>query len=334
MIPIENSDEVVRALWEAFGVTEFEAIRPLTAGLSKALVFRIVVRGRPYVLRIVVKRGGAAGPGQGDQRYHFACMRVAAEAGIAPRLRYASVEDGISIADFVERGPFPRTTALALVPATLQRLHAGPPFPSSRTVNYLDTMNGFVEKLQAAAILPETEAAEIFDLYAQVKDAYRRVDSDMVPSHNDLKPENILFDGERVWLVDWEAAFTNDRYLDLAVAANFVVTNAAEEEAYLRTYFGEPAGRYRQARFHLMGQFLHMFYAAFLMTVGATGKPIELNAKAPDFRNFHDRIWAGEVSLGSAEAKLQYARVHVNQFLQNAREARFHDALRIVSIGR
>ena len=112
------------------------------------------------------------------------------------------------------------------------------------------------------------------------------------------------------------------------------MTDCAEEEAYLHTYFGVPAGQYRQARFYLMGQLLHMFYAAFLVVLGATGKPIELNAKGPDFRNFHDRIWAGDVSLGTVDAKLQYARIHVNQFLQNAREARFHDALRIVSVGR
>ena len=61
----------------------------------------------------------------------------------------------------------------------------------------------------------------------------------MVPSHDDLKPENILFDGHRVWLVDWEAAFLNDRYFDLAIVANFVVTNDAEERAYLQEYFGQ-----------------------------------------------------------------------------------------------
>jgi thiamine kinase-like enzyme len=42
-----------------------------------------------------------------------------------------------------------------------------------------------------------------------------------------LKPENILFDGHRVWLLDWKAALVNDRYFDLAIAANFVVTNVA-----------------------------------------------------------------------------------------------------------
>src|SRR5262249_9159598 len=62
-------------------------------------------------------------------------------------------------------------------------------------------------------------------------------DPDMVSSHNDLfKPDNILFDGQRVWLVDWEAAFRNDRYADLAVVANLVVANEAEERVYLREY--------------------------------------------------------------------------------------------------
>jgi thiamine kinase-like enzyme len=59
--------------------------------------------------------------------------------------------------------------------------------------------------------------------------------------------------------VDWEAAFLNDRYSDLAVMANFVVTNDAEEELYLQTYFGEEAGEYRLARFYLMRQVVHMF---------------------------------------------------------------------------
>ena len=334
MIPEEQNEAVVHALWDAFGVTEFEDIRTLAGGLSRAHVFRIVVRGSHYLLRLIPDIDAAVGPGQGDQKTHFACMRVAAEAGIAPRVRYASTEDGISITDFVEARPFPRTKALALLPGTLQTLHSLPPFPPPGVGNYLDAMDRLARKLQAAEILAESESAELFDLYAQVTDVYPRDDSDMVPSHNDLRPENILFDGDRVWLVDWEAAFKNDRYVDLAVVANFVVTNAAEEENYLRSYFGEPAGEYRRARFYLMSQLLHMFYATLLMALGAKGKSIEPVANVPDFRDFHDRIWAGKVNLADEETKLQYARVHVNQFLQNTREARFQDALRIVSTGR
>jgi thiamine kinase-like enzyme len=150
-------------------------------------------------------------------------------------------------------------------------------------------------------------------------------------SENDLKPENVLFDGARVWLVDWEAAFLNDRYFDLAVVANFVVTNVAEEEAFLRAYFGEVAGEYRQARFYLMRQIAHMAYAMVFMRLGSGGKAIEPNAKAPGFRDFHNRIWVGEVSLVTDEAKLRYGTVHMNQILHNMRTVRFQNALRIVS---
>ena len=55
----------------------------------------------------------------------------------------------------------------------------------------------------------------------------------MVSCHNDLKPDNILFDGERAWLVDWEAAFLNNRYTELSVVANFLITNDNEEKDYL-----------------------------------------------------------------------------------------------------
>jgi len=164
-----------------------------------------------------------------------------------------------------------------------------------------------------------------------VAKVYPRNEAELVSSHNDLKPENVLFDGERVWLVDWEASFLNDRYADLSVVANFMVTREAEEEAYLRSYFGKAAGDYRLARFYLMRQVLHMFYAMVFVLIGSSGKPIEANAKAPEFRGFHDAIWAGGVSLASPERKLEYGRVHRNQALQNMRTIRVQDALRIVS---
>lgn len=333
MIPEAKNEAVARALREAFGIPEFEDIRKLTGGLSKALVFRIVLRGSPYLLRVIMSTGDTVGPGQGDQTRHFACMKLAAEAGIAPRVWYTNTEDGISITDFVEAQPFPRTKALALLPETLRKLHALPPWPLPRAVNYLEGMDKMVRKLQAAGILPESEAAELFELYTSVADVYPRDNTDMIPSHNDLRPENILFDGDRAWLVDWEAAFLNDRYLDLVVVANFVVTSAAEEEIFLATYFGEGAGEYRRARFYLMSQLLHMFYPAFIMLFSCKGQVIGSVANAPGFRDFHARLRAGDINLANDETKLQYAKVHMNQLLQNGRTARFQEALRIVASG-
>ena len=103
-------------------------------------------------------------------------------------------------------------------------------------------VDGFIQRFQAANILPKGESEELFARYARVFAVYPHHDPDMVSSHNDLfKPDNILFDGHRVWLVDWEAAFPNDRYADLAVVANLVVTNNAEERVYLQEFFGRTA---------------------------------------------------------------------------------------------
>ncbi len=113
MIPEAKKDAVARALRETFGVSEFEDIRSLTAGLSSALVCRIVVRGCPYLLRVMTSNSSVPGPGQGDPTNQFANMRKGAEAGIAPRVWYTSVEDRVSITDFVEARPLPLNEALA-----------------------------------------------------------------------------------------------------------------------------------------------------------------------------------------------------------------------------
>ncbi len=150
------------------------------------------------------------------------------------------------------------------MPATLRSLHSLPPF--SKAMNY-ETLGGFIRKFKDSNIMPAVETEEVFVRHAEVAEIYPRHQPDMVSSHSapDLKPENILLDGHQVWVVDWEAAFLNDRYFDLAVVANFVVTNDAEEQIYLREYFGQPPGEYQLARFFLMRQIMHMFYAAIFL---------------------------------------------------------------------
>jgi hypothetical protein len=277
-------------------------------------------------------------------------MEAAAAAGLAPRVRYTSVADRIAITNFVEAVPLRVTDALVRMPATLRTLHALQPFPTR--AHHLNTscmfllnkgpaLDGFIPMFHAANILPKEESEELFTLYEQVAAVYPRDDADMVPSHNDLKPENILFDGQRIVLVDWEAAFLNDRYSDLAVVANFVVTNDAEERAYLEEYFGQPPDEYQLARFFLMRQVSHMFYTMGYLLLGSgwrpatwiidSGAPANPSENAPEFRDFHRRIWAGEVDLGSNQMRTVYGRVHWEQLLQNVRQARFNEALRIVA---
>ena len=325
---------MTRGLREAFGVTAFEDIRMLTRGHSSSLVFRIVVRGSPFLLKIIMRTD--------DPTRHFACMKAAAEAGLAPRVWYTSIPDQVSITGFVEAVPFPVTDALVRMPAALRTLHALPPFPG--VPNHLNTscmflinkgtaVDGFIQRFQAANILPQGESEELFARYAQLAAVYPHHDPDMVSSHNDLfKPDNILFDGHRVWLVDWEAAFLNDRYAELAVVANLVVTNDAEERVYLQEYFGQPPDPYQLARFFLMQQVAHIFYAMGFLLLGSSGEPVNLERERTRLQRLSSALLGGRGPPGGQpDAKIAYGRAHWQQLLQNVRQARFNEAVRIVS---
>ncbi|WP_437730499.1 phosphotransferase [Sorangium sp. So ce1335] len=327
MIPDARQPAVARALRGAFGVDEPEDIRRLTGGLSSALVFRIVVKGHPYLLRVITRHDALS-----DSTRQFGCMKIAAEAGIAPRIVYMSADDRLSISDFVEAKPMPGDAARRIA-GVIRRLHALPSFP--RMENYLDTIDGYVRRFQAARLLPDKATDDIVRGHDRLAKVYPRDDADLVASHNDLTPENILFDGDRVWLVDWEGAFLNDRYADLAVAASFFVRNEADEEVYLRAYFGEPAGEYRRARFYLMRQAVHVFYATYFMLLAtASSRPFDPEMTAPDFKAFHLRLASGETSLATDEGKLKYAKVHLSQALRGMQAPRFDESIaRVASRG-
>lgn len=324
MIPENKQIAVINALNAAFGVNSYESIQAISIGLSNALTFRIVIKNKPYLMKIA-RTDELSAPAN-----YFEYMKTAAEAGIAPRVWYLSTQDKISITDFIESKPFPINKAKEIMPKLLGRLHKLPPF--HKAVNYFDSMDRVVQRFQGAKFLPDSLTDEILKNYTRIKNVYPCHFEDLVSSHNDLKPENFIFDGEHAWLVDWEAAFLNDRYLDLAVVANFVVDNDDDELKYLQNYFGEAPNQYIQARFFLMQQLLHIFYMSIFILYASKSVPIKIddNMKT-NFRDFHKCMWEGEIDLSNDENKLQYALVHMNQFLCNINTKRFEDSLHIIS---
>ncbi|HVX51687.1 MAG TPA: phosphotransferase [Chitinophagaceae bacterium] len=323
MMPENKQEAVTRALQTAFSVTEFDSIEQLTAGLSTALIYKILVKGNYYLLRIITRTDAIA-----DPEHQYVCMKPAAEAGLAPRTVYYSREDRIIITDFIQAVPFPLDVARQKMPVALKRLHALPGFP--KRMMYLDSMNEFMQKFKAVGIVPQETIDTVFTAYDRITAVYPRNADGYVSCHNDVKAENILYDGESVWLVDWEAGFLNDRYLDLCMIANFVIRNEMDEKHFLETYFDGPVSEYEYARFYLFSQMLHMFYFSFLLLTAAGGKPVDVNIPRPGFREFHEGMWNGEISLAPEEAKLQYAWVHYDRLIKNLESERLTQALQVV----
>jgi len=83
-----DNPAVLRALDQTFHLTTIDHAEPLPAGLSTDLIYRITVKGSPYILRIMTRIDERMDPAR-----IFACMRAASGAGIAPPLRYSSPED-------------------------------------------------------------------------------------------------------------------------------------------------------------------------------------------------------------------------------------------------
>lgn len=323
MIPENKQTAVINALQTAFGVNSYEDITAISTGLSNALTVRIVVKNKPYLMK-VARTDELSAPAD-----YYTYMKAGAEAGIAPQVWYLSTQDNISITDFIEAKPFPINKAKEIMPKLISKLHKLPPF--HKAVNYFDSMDGIVQRLLAAKFLPYNLADEILKNYTRIKNVYPCHSEDLVSSHNDLKPENYIFDGENAWLVDWEAAFLNDRYLDLAVVANFVVNNDEDEFQYLQNYFGEAPEHYIKARFFLMQQLLHVYYMSIFILYASRSVPIRVDNIKTNFRDFHKRMWEGEIDLSNDENKLQYGLVHMEQFLSNIKTERFENSLHIIS---
>jgi len=55
MIPENKQVAVKKALQNAFDINEFDDIQKLMKGLSSALIFKIIVRGNPYLLRVITR---------------------------------------------------------------------------------------------------------------------------------------------------------------------------------------------------------------------------------------------------------------------------------------
>ena len=132
--------------------------------------------------------------------------------------------------------------------------------------------------------------------------------------------------------MDWEGAFLNDPYLDLAVVKNFIVKNESEETEFLRNYFDALVGDYQYAKLYVMSQLLHVYYFVTFLLFGAKDGPVNLDGvRKNEFRDFNDRIWDGKIDLSDSEAKLEYALVHMEALLRNGGTSRFKDCLKILA---
>jgi thiamine kinase-like enzyme len=292
-------------------------VRPVTGGVSGAAVFLIEAGGRRFVLRIE----GPASPLRNPHQY--VSMRLAAEAGIAPRIHYLDADDRVVMMDFIEDRPleaYPggRQGLAQAIGAMLKELQALPLFLPF--MDYPDV----VERLWSHVCKTGLFAAGVLDAasqrLAEIRKAYPLDAEKYVSSHNDILPRNVLFDGKRLWLVDWENAYRNDPLVDLATVLDNFAPSPELEEALLAASLGQAPDRHLRDRLALMRSLTRLFYAGVLFSASASApqsKP-DADLSAPTASEFERAIRDARLKAETAETSHVLGKMFLASFLSGA----------------
>ena len=176
--------------------------------------FHIDVAGQSYFGRVSPDI-----PRHGISRIdEAACIRLAADAGLAPDVTYAS--NGIVITRAVEGQPLRsdaiRATTLARIARLLANVHEIQPPREIRLFHPIEVCRDYLDQLRTHDIVVRNRRQ-----FEAILDAAPQLDSDCL-IHGDAFYENFIDDGQRLWLIDWEYAGRGDPAVDLAfVAMNF-----------------------------------------------------------------------------------------------------------------
>ncbi|ADG10729.1 aminoglycoside phosphotransferase [Caulobacter segnis] len=317
---------VRKALRGAFATEALDGWTPLSGGLSGARLWRIRVGGIAYLLRVETGRDALR-----DPRRAYRCQALAAQACLAPRVRYADPDDGVMITDFVENRSLAldyngtRADLVVELAQAVRALHALEAFPS--LTDYLDALDGLVGRaVRGGAVAFEALAGPL-----EAWDRLRAVCANLAPqpvaSHNDLNPRNLLYDGRRVWLIDWEAAFRADRYVDLAALANVFAPDPEREALLLATYFRREARADELARLYLFRQVSHVFHAAAFLA-GVSGAARAERLDGPELDELHQGLALGEPLLETPRGRLDYALARLRTATAHIESRAFDQAAR------
>jgi aminoglycoside phosphotransferase (APT) family kinase protein len=292
-------------------------VKEIEIGMSGALVHMVTTDSGEYVLRRVRV------PRPPTWEREMAIHRLVSAHGIAPRLEWVDESAAATVSARI-RMPTPagafgdaesRPRVIASLVATLAKLHAIPLDGVTAADPLVATRDAWSEQSVRPGF-PDWA----MPLADHVDECERLLASDprRVLSHNDLNPANILWDGERVWLVDWEVSGATHPYYDLAVASLFLMLDDATGLALLGAQERATLTPEQVETFRALRRLANTMYGAIFMKLAPelTGLVPSRLEDAPTLAQVYAMLGSGALSLRSSEGKIAFGSAVLRQALE------------------
>jgi thiamine kinase-like enzyme len=237
----QSDEEAIRQVFEqSTGRTDFSLqVSRIQGGLTNKN-FKVIFDQIPLFVRL-----GHPDPEslRIDRRLEQKVYAIVEREGIAPTLIYSDASSGNLVVPFISGTPYgkmngawfyDRDASIQSIAALLHRVHAheseDPP-----SVEYpFRIIEEYIQQAHAAEIPVPADIERAVEVAATLKRLVPPHKS--VLCHHDLVPDNFIYDGETLYLVDWEYADWGDELYDLAAVCVEHKYTQEEKELLLREY--------------------------------------------------------------------------------------------------
>lgn len=236
----------------------------------------------------VVRLNSAHSSSLGIDRHSEAqVLRVAAHAGLGPRVLKCDLHEDVLITEVLPGSPWSMeyacsTVGIARLAGLLRDVHAMSISDGIARVDALSVVESYWATLDRAGLSGLAGSAEQRACAVEIG---WRLRSDVRPRlcHNDVHHLNLMDDGSRVRLLDWEYAGLGDPFFDLAGVCCYHEYEAEQCEQLLQHYLGrsDPTATERLQSARWMFDYIRELWEAVraLPSTGIKGGVAANNAK-------------------------------------------------------
>ena len=317
-----------QAVSHAFGNVAWSQNITITRGLSSASLYKLVIDGRDYVVKI----DDPEHP-HNDLIREYHAISIAAKHHIAPQVHYNDPQQGIILMDYIENVALPRDNLqqpemIEKFANLVRHLHAGDDFKQAESIfQRVDMIHELLSTdWKNLAFIKQT-----LTIKTTLQD-YLSDPDDQRPCHGDMNPYNLLFDGQSFCLVDWSAAAQENFYFDLASCAIFFYHgNDMAIAKFLQIYFSRTLSQQELDKFYLMQVFVALYYGIMFIYASTqqqnTPLSVQTIADLPSYATFMQSIGKGEVNLADSMAQQQLGWIYIQMALTQQQYATLSDTI-------